>query len=270
MVTIILKKVLLYFVLLAPIFVSGQQSTASAQISTFDLEAPQINCKKKIWVYLPKSYTNKTYKKYPVIYMHDAQNLFDKKTAFADEWNVDETLDSLNADVIVIGIEHGNEKRVDELTPYSNLKYGGGKGDNYLNFIVQTLKPAIDKMYRTKSDKKNTAIFGSSLGGLLSYYSILKYPNVFGKAAVFSPSFWFNKSIFDLTKSTKKLKAKIYFLCGDNEDPTMVTDLNEMVYLIDSIRCHCLALNKTVIIKGGQHNEKLWRQNFKNAFLWLF
>ena len=202
--------------------------------------------------------------------MHDAQNLFDQKTAYAGEWNVDETLDSLNANVIIIGIEHGNEKRLEELTPFKNLKYGGGNGNNYLDFIVQTLKPMIDRTYKTKPDKSNTAIFGSSLGGLISYYAVLKYPTVFGKAGVFSPSFWYSNEIFELTKKTKKLKAKIYFMCGDNEDAEMVTDLNKMVYLVDSIRCHCLALNKTEIIKGGQHNEKLWRTNFKKAYLWLF
>lgn len=202
--------------------------------------------------------------------MHDAQNLFDAKTSFAGEWNVDETLDSLNAEVIVVGIEHGNEKRLDELTPFKNEKYGGGNGDKYLDFIVTTLKPYIDKTYKTKPNKKNTAIFGSSLGGLISYYAVLKYPEVFGKAGVFSPSFWFSKDIFEMTQKTKKLKAKIYFMCGDNEDAEMVPDVNKMVYLVDSIRCHCLALNKTEIIKGGQHNEKLWRENFKKAYLWLF
>ena len=202
--------------------------------------------------------------------MHDAQNLFDAKTSFAGEWNVDETLDSLNAEVIVVGIEHGNEKRLDELTPFKNEKYGGGNGDKYLDFIVTTLKPYIDKTYKTKPNKKNTAIFGSSLGGLISYYAVLKYPEVFGKAGVFSPSFWFSKDIFEMTQKTKKLKAKIYFMCGDNEDAEMVPDVNKMVYLVDSIRCHCLALNKTEIVKGGQHNEKLWRENFKKAYLWLF
>lgn len=265
-----LKKLQQYILLLLPILTFGQQSTASAQITTFEIAAPQLQCNKKIWVYLPKSYQVNADKKFAVIYMHDAQNLFDKKTAYSGEWNVDETLDSLNAKVIVIGIEHGNEKRIAELTPFTNAKYGGGNGDKYLDFIVQTLKPAIDNKYRTKSDKHNTAIFGSSLGGLLSYYAVLKYPNIFGKAGVFSPSFWFSRQLFDLTKNTKKLKAKIYFMCGDNEDAQMVADVNEMVYLIDSIRCHCLALNKTVIVKGGQHNEKLWRENFKNAFLWLF
>lgn len=265
-----MKKYLLYVFLFFSTNFFGQESTASKQIATFEIEAPQLNYKKKIWVYLPKSYNSTPEKRFPVIYMHDAQNLFDQKTAYAGEWNVDETLDSLNANVIIIGIEHGNEKRLEELTPFKNAKYGGGNGNNYLDFIVQTLKPLIDKTYKTKPNKSNTAIFGSSLGGLISYYAVLRYPTVFGKAGVFSPSFWYSNDIFELTKKTKKLKAKIYFMCGDNEDAAMVIDLNKMVYLVDSIRCHCLDLNKTEITKGGQHNEKLWRENFKKAYLWLF
>lgn len=204
--------------------------------------------------------------------MHDAQNLFDVKTSFAGEWNIDEKLDSLNAQVIVVGIENGGEKRMDELTPYKHPKYNGGNANNYLDFIVTTLKPIIDKKYRTKTNAKNTAIFGSSLGGLTSFYAILKYPKVFGKAGIFSPAFWFNRNeINELTQKAPKLNSKIYFLCGDNEgDADVIPDLNKIEELINTNRCYCLNLNKKEIIKGGQHNEKLWRDNFVKAYLWLF
>tara|TARA_R110002124_G_scaffold734_5_gene3521 strand:- start:3916 stop:4527 length:612 start_codon:yes stop_codon:yes gene_type:complete len=201
--------------------------------------------------------------------MHDAQNLFDAKTSYAGEWNVDEKLDSINAQLIVIGIEHGNEKRMEELTPFKNEKYGGGNADAYLEFIVKTLKPQIDQKYRTKIKKKNTLIMGSSLGGLVSFYAILKYPKVFGKAGVFSPSFWFSDKIYDVAENTKKIKSKIYFMCGDNESEDMVSDLNKMEYLINTKRCYCLNLNQKRIISGGQHNEKLWRDGFTKAILWL-
>ena len=248
-----------------------QQSTASKQVSIFSIDAPQLKTTKKIWLYLPKNYATST-KKFPVIYMHDAQNLFDEKTSFVGEWEVDETLDSLNAQVIVVGIEHGNDKRLDELTPFKNEKYGGGNADNYLEFIVKTLKPHVDLTYRTKKEVKNTAIMGSSLGGLVSFYGALKYPEVFGKVGCFSPSFWFNqKEIFELMNTTKSYKTKIYFLCGDNEgDADMVEDLNKMEYQINTKRCECQMLNKKIIVKGGKHNEKLWREGFKKAYLWLF
>ena len=245
-----------------------QQSTASKQVSTFFIKAPQLNTVKKIWMYLPKNYATST-KKFPVIYMHDAQNLFDKKTSYVGEWEVDETLDSLNAQVIVVGIEHGNDKRLDELTPFKNEKYGGGNADSYLEFIVKTLKPHIDSTYRTRKEVKNTAIIGSSLGGLVSFYAVLKYPKVFGKAGVFSPSFWFTKDIYDMMEKAPKTKAKFYFLCGDNESEDMVNDLNKMTRLLDENRCYCLKLSKKVIVKDGQHNEKLWKEGFKEAYLWL-
>ena len=247
----------------------AQQSTSSKQVSTFTIEAPQLKTIKKIWIYLPKNYTTSK-KKFPVIYMHDAQNIFDAKTSYSGEWNVDEKLDSLKAQVIVVGIEHGNDKRMDELTPYKNEKYGGGNADKYLEFIVKILKPQIDKTYRTKTSRKNTVIMGSSLGGLVSYYALLKYPDVFGKAGIFSPSFWFNPEIYTLTKNTPKIKSKIYFLCGDNEDKVMIPDLNKMDDLIADKRCDCLHLTKKRIVKGGQHNEKLWRDGFVKAYLWLF
>lgn len=266
-----MKHLLLLFFTLFYLSVHGQLATASKQVSTFTIKAPQLNTSKKIWMYLPKEYYTST-KKYPVIYMHDAQNLFDATTSYVGEWNVDETLDSINAQVIIVGIEHGNDKRMDELTPYKNEKYGGGKADNYLDFIVNTLKPQIDKTYRTKTNSKNTAIFGSSLGGLVSFYAAIQYPKVFGKVGCFSPSFWFNrKEIFELMAKTKKFKTKIYFLCGDKEgDGDMVNDMNAMEHQVNIKRCSCKMLNKKVIVIGGQHNEKLWREGFKNAYLWLF
>jgi predicted alpha/beta superfamily hydrolase len=250
---------------------AAQESTASKQVSTFTIEAPQLKTNREIWLYLPKNYETST-KKYPVIYMHDAQNLFDAKTSFAGEWNVDEKLDSLNTQIIVVGIENGGEKRLEELTPYKNEKYGGGNADKYLEFIVNTLKPEIDKKYRTKSNPKNTTIMGSSLGGLTSFYASIKYPDLFGKAAVFSPSFWINrKDINDYLENSEKLKTKIYFLCGDSEgdDDDMLNDLNYIEHLLNTNRGNCLNLNKKVIIKGGHHNEKLWRDGFVDAIIWL-
>lgn len=265
-----MQKLFVFIVLsFLSLSIRAQESTASENVSTFEIFSPELNVQKKIWVYLPKEYATSS-KKYPVIYMHDAQNLFDAKTSYVGEWEVDETLNKMNAQLIVIGIEHGNEKRIDELTPYKNEKYGGGNGDNYLKFIVETLKPKVDSIYRTKSNAKNTAIFGSSLGGLISFYGVLKYPEVFGKAGIFSPSFWFSDEIYTLMEQSEKTKARIFFLCGDKEDETMVSDLKKMETLLDRNRCYCLNLNKTVIIKDGEHNEKLWKENFEQAVKWLF
>ena len=189
-------KILLLLFFLWSFNTFSQNKQISVQVSTFKLKAPQLNTEKKIWLYLPQNYATSN-KKYSVIYMHDAQNLFDSESSYSGEWNIDEKLDSLQAQVIVVGIEHGNEKRIEELTPFKNEKYGGGKADDYLEFIVKTVKPKIDSTYRTKPDTKNTLIAGSSLGGLTSFYATLKYPDIFGKAVVFSPSFWFSDEIYN-------------------------------------------------------------------------
>lgn len=262
------KKIILFVVIIFGFQgMTSQESTASKQISTFTIDAPQLKTSKKIWLYLPKSY-NESKRKYPVIYIHDAQNLFDKSTSFSGEWNIDETLDSLNAETIVVGIEHGNEKRIDELTPFKNEKYGGGNADNYLDFIVNTLKPHIDKTYRVNKKAEVTTIAGSSLGGLASYYALLKYPEVFGKGIIFSPSFWFSNEIYNLTDKSPKTNAKMYFLCGDNEDEIMMSDMNKMTDLLKR-KVNSFSQIEIQVIEGGQHNEKLWREAFRKAYLWL-
>lgn len=242
---------------------------AQKNVSTFLLEAPQLLTTKKIWLYLPENYTQTT-KKYPVLYLHDAQNLFDATTSYAGEWRIDETLDSLKAEVIIVGIEHGNEKRIDELTSYRNEKYGGGNGTQYLDFLVSQLKPYIDTHFRTKTGRYHTGIGGSSLGGLFSYYATLKYPKIFGKAMVFSPAFWINPEVYTFTEHTKTVKSKIYFMCGDSESESMVNDMERMIMALNVTRCSCLHLTKMKIIANGKHNEKLWAKEFAKAYLWLF
>ncbi|MFD2917638.1 alpha/beta hydrolase [Psychroserpens luteus] len=245
------------------------QSTASKQISTFKIEAPQLNTYKTIWVYTPKSYEASS-KHYPVIYMFDAQNLFDEETSYVGEWKVDEYLDTLtNKDVIIIGIEHGNEKRLEELTPYPHEKHGGGQGDTFLQFIINTVKPHIDVAYRTQPEAEHTSIFGASLGGLMAFYATIKYPETFSKAGVFSPSFWVNDKIFELASSSEIPKtSKFYFLVGSKESDSMVPDQEKMVNLLKEKGVDENNI-KNIIIKGGEHNEKLWSENFPKAFEWL-
>jgi len=221
-------------------------------------------------VYLPSNYVN-SQQFYPVLYLQDAQNLFDKSTSFSGEWRIDETLDSLHLELIVIGIEHGNEKRIDELTPFPHPEHHGGNAENYLKFITETLKPEIDKKFRTKTDVSNTFIGGSSLGGLFSYFAILKDPEIFGKALVFSPSFWFSDKIMDFTDEIPKEKLdpiKIYFRAGKKESETMAPLMCDIKQQLLSKGLNPNQINfKT--IPGGQHNEAFWASLFPHAALWL-
>jgi predicted alpha/beta superfamily hydrolase len=121
---------------------------------------PQLNRSRRIWLYLPPAYETSGLS-YPVMYMHDGQNLFDVLTAYSGEWEVDEALNTLASQghkvPIVVGIDNGGTNRIGEYTPWSNPDYGGGDGDLYIRFIVETLKPYIDQHYRTLSDRSNTA-----------------------------------------------------------------------------------------------------------------
>ena len=259
------------------------KSTAhkNVQILSEEFYIPQLNRTRRVWIYLPPDYKNSD-KRYPVLYMHDGQNVFDVVTSYAGEWEVDETLNELHYEMglsmIVVGIDNGGEKRLDEYSPYTNPKYGGGEGDKYLDFIVNTLKPYIDKNYRTLTNKENTAIFGSSMGGLISHYAALKYPNVFGKIGVYSPAFWFAPEINEFSKENGNLKdTKMYFLAGGKEGvdagfdeiSQTVIDMNNIIEVLKKTGFPSKNMTSKIVPKG-QHNEKLWRDNFEETILWLF
>lgn len=254
-------------------------STASKNVHVFSEKffMPQLNRERKIWVYLPPNYDTSS-KRFPVLYMHDGQNVFDNKTSFAGEWEVDETLNRLSKDyglnLIVIGIDNGKEKRFSEYSPWDNETYGKAEGDAYLEFIVNILKPAIDKTYRTKTSSKNTAIMGSSMGGLISHYGGLKYPNVFGRVGVFSPSFWYSNESFDFTKKHSNQKhLRMYYLVGANEGVGfgyyMAKDMEAMVELMKNNKFKAKNLYSK-IVPDGIHSESFWKTEFENAIRWLF
>ncbi len=245
------------------------QIKETGTVTEFTIEAPQLGRQKHIWVYLPFGYDNSQEKKYPVIYMHDGQHVFDHAQSPKREWHVEEKLNDLHSEAIIVGIEHGGSThRIDEMTPYKNEKYGGGHADDYLDFILNTLKPYIDSNYRTLPDKENTTIFGASVGGLISFYALLKFPDVFGNAGVFSPSFWFSDEIYKFIQEVETIEGRIYFMAGDHESNAMVPDLERMEQLVLSKITNKNNVTKK-IVHGGHHNEKLWRKEFKDAYTWL-
>lgn len=255
---------------------SGSSSTALPNVSVMSASffMPQLNRSRKIWLYLPDDYTTALNKYYPVIYMQDGQNVFDDSTSFAGEWEVDETLHALQMDgdygAIVIAIENGGIYRLDEYSPYVNPSYGGGQGDEYCDFIVNTLKPYVDANYRTLSQRDFTAIAGSSMGGLISFYAALKYPDVFSKTGVFSPSFWFDDSIYTYASSHSKTQdIKFYFTAGRYESTDMVPDIKSMYTTLYNDG-YTDAEMDTVIKNDGQHAEWFWAREFPFCYEWLF
>ena len=273
-----MKKSFALLLFFCAIFILAQErkhtATENVKIISEKFEIPQLKTTRRIWIYLPKDYET-SHKKYEVMYLQDAQNLFDDATSYAGEWQVDETLNKIfektGKSLIVVGIDNGGEKRIEELSPYKNAKYGGGNGDNYVKFIVETLKPFIDKNYRTKPQRKYTTIGGSSLGSLISVYAAVKYPETFGKVLAFSSAFWFNaKELNEFISSSKvNLKQqKYYFIQGKHEDEDMEEQTKSVIENLKSKNVK----PKNIFLKideDGKHNEMYWRREFEGAVLWL-
>lgn len=247
-------------------------NTATAQVSIVDtaFAIPQLGRTRRIWIYLPKGYATSK-KKYPVLYMHDGQNLFNEQTATFGEWGIDEALDSLQPrtgkEAIVVGIDNGVKARINEYSPYDNQKFGKGEGSQYVDFIVSTLKPFIDNTFRTLKDSNNTFIAGSSLGASISLYALAKYPNIFAGAGIFSPAFWTTPALYsDVEKAKWSTKKKIFFYAGGKESDDMVPDMNKMIDLIQAKGNYAI---KKIVSPLGNHNEKAWREEFPEFYLFM-
>ena len=253
----------------------GSSSTAADNVSILseDFFMPQLNRNRRIWVYLPPDYETSG-RSYPVLYMHDGQNLFDASTSFSGEWEVDESLNELfeqgDNGIIVIGIDNGGGSRLSEYTPWPNPQYGGGEGTAYVDFIVETLKPHVDANYRTLSDQPNTGIMGSSLGGLISLYACIRHQDIFGRAGVLSPSLWFTDDIYDFVSNTgKQADVKIALLAGALESATMIPQLQDMYNTLLDAGFGAEELD-IATHSDGEHKEWYWRREFPTTYQWLF
>jgi predicted alpha/beta superfamily hydrolase len=229
---------------------------------------PQLNRYRRIWLYLPPGYENSGLN-YPVIYMQDGQNLFDNATAFGEEWHIDEMMTTMAHQSLVVGIDNGGEHRLTEYNFYDHAEYGTAEGRDYLSFIVDTLKPFIDTHYRTLNNREHTFIAGSSMGGLISFYAALYFPDVFGGAGILSPSFWLNKHLKDEVAAaitSHSYSQKYYFYCGDQEADTMLERVNEVISVLKE---HPGFSINQVIDPKGCHSENCWAVQFPLFYQWM-
>ncbi len=252
-----------------------RRSTASKNVAfmSSNIEIPQLNRRRTIRMYFPPNYS--TGRRFPVIYMHDGQNLFDDATSFAGEWKVDETLDSLykyrGFACIVVGIYNGEKHRLNEYSPWRNDSLGiVGEGEEYAKFIVKNLKPFVDTHYRTLPDRDNTAVMGSSMGGLISMFIALQYPEIFGKAAIYSPSFWISAKFFEqIDKFKLKRPQKIYLLAGKLEGQMMISNMKTAEEKLRKV-----GFDESMLVSRidstGAHNESFWGREFGNTLKYLF
>lgn len=250
---------------------TAEKHTASASVSIMDSSffIPQLNRYRKIWIYLPPGY-EKTKKRYPVLYMQDGQNLFDDATSFSGEWGIDECLDSLNqagiSTGIVVGVENSPE-RLQEYSPFETEFVTIPEGKAYASFMANTLKPYIDKHYRTLPGKENSMVAGSSFGANISYFCMLQYPQVFGKGGLFSLSLRLMPQLISLTDSlAPKMNSQFFFYTGGQESETMVSNTQ---HIADKLGEYSNGLIYHITDPSGKHNETAWRKWFGECYMWL-
>lgn len=278
---------------IAAFFVSGpaaftqQPSTLTGEIRPHkSFHSKILNNDRDLVVYLPPGYEANKRARYSVLYLNDGQNLFDGATSFipGQEWRVDETAQSLISagtiePLIIVGIYNTGKDRVNEYTPAADEKFKvGGKADLYGRMLVEELKPFIDTTYRTHTDAQHTGLGGSSLGGLVSLYLGLKYPHVFGRIAVLSPSVWFaNKQIVHYVEALpKKPKLRIWLDMGTKEG----RNPEEAAQAVSDARL----LKETLVKKdwklgkdlkyfeaeNAEHNESAWAARVESILTFLF
>ena len=237
--------------------------------------SPQLGNSRALRIYLPPSYDENAVKRYPVLYMHDGQNLFDAATsAFGTEWRVDENADATVGagrmdEVIVVGIDN-TANRIWEYTPCCDPSYGGGGADTYERFLIDSVKPFVDHSFRTLPGKDTTAIMGSSLGGLVSFYIARRNPAVFGKAGCMSSSFWWNNQALTVAveQSTDHVPVAIYLDAGTENDGLPETTRMDRALAADGyVQGRDLDF---VTAQGGSHNEVSWAARVATPLTWLF
>jgi predicted alpha/beta superfamily hydrolase len=235
---------------------------------------PQLNRTRRISALLPHDYYNSD-KKYSIVYLHDGQNLFDDFAPFGN-WGVDKALTRMAAqgikDTIVIAIDHGGEQRIKELIPFKTHKFKEVEGEQYIDFMMHTLMPMVNNRYRIHHERACTGIGGSSLGGLISLYAGFKYPHIFGKMMIFSPSLWITNDIYlQALNFPKDVATDIYLYAGGLESESHLDNVNKLADLLRSKEHEGQKLNlRYVTNPHGKHQEVYWGEQFPLALEYLF
>jgi predicted alpha/beta superfamily hydrolase len=265
--------------------VAVRKSTVTGDVRVHEgFKSKHLVNSRRLLVYLPPEYEKDKSQRYPVLYMHDGQNLFDDATSFAGEWHADETAEALIKEgkippLIIVGIENAGGERVDEYTPVTS-RGEGGRGALYAKFVVEEVKPFIDQAYRTRPDRASTGVGGSSLGGLISLYIVKQYPDVFGRCAAVSPSLWWNLGQFlaeAQADATWARGTRIWLDMGTKEDEenAIVSQMriNDCTDLARSLERAGLKPAQDFTwrkIEGAGHNEAAWAERFDDVLIYLY
>ena len=238
-------------------------------------EIPQLIKTRRVAALLPHDYYQSN-RRYPVLYLQDGQNLFGQGAGYGT-WGVPKKLATMAekgmGEVIVIAIDHAEEERIEEFTPSQPTKLGVGDGKKYARFLVETLKPYVDRCFRTLPEPEHTGIGGSSMGGLISLYTGKIYPGTFSKWMIFSPSLWVAPQLrFDLDLFHHSFERKIFLYAGARESHKLVDNLHLLEKKLQKIQA---SQPQTTYIKvhinpEGEHQEYYWGTAFPVALEWLF
>jgi predicted alpha/beta superfamily hydrolase len=232
-----------------------------------------------VQVYLPTQYMEEEERRFPVLYLHDGQNLFDGRTSYIPgrTWKANETADRLNAEgeiepVILVGIANTGLRRMAEYTPTRDIKMGGGEGRSYGRLLVEELKPWIDGAFRTLAGAENTGLGGSSLGGLISLYLGWENPEVFGKLAVMSPSLWWDhRSILSIVNQPgPKPDLRIWMDMGTAEGARHVRDADLLAQVLIRQGWKPGVNLEYEKVEGAMHDELAWAERFGDVLRFLF
>jgi predicted alpha/beta superfamily hydrolase len=232
-----------------------------------------------ITVYLPPGYEVGSGTRYPVLYLHDGQNLFEPDTAFqkGEHWRVGETATALIESgvvdpLIIVGIANTGPRRIQEYTPTHDRRRGGGEADAYGRLLVDELKPFIDATYDTLPDALHTGLGGSSLGGLVSLYLGLKHPDVFSRIAAMSPSVWWDRRAIlrDVRNARPKPRLRLWVDIGTREGRNHVANtrlLKSGLLSAGWVEGEDLHYEE---VQGAAHGEKAWAERFARVLAFLF
>ncbi|MEO6802418.1 MAG: alpha/beta hydrolase-fold protein [Granulicella sp.] len=234
---------------------------------------------RNILVYLPEAYDREPNRRFPVFYLHDGQNLFDPHTSYVADrtWQAHTTADRLTAareiePVILVGIANAGSRRIAEYTPTRDPSAGGGEGRSYGNLIVNELKPFLDHTYRTRPAADDTALGGSSLGGLISLYLGLEFPGVFRKLAIMSPSLWWDQSsiLGFVHQAQPKPPLRIWLDMGTAEGTRQLHDADHLHQLLLRLGWQDGVDLNYMQAPNAAHDEQAWAARFDHVLRFLF
>lgn len=229
-------------------------------------------------VYLPEEY-DQTRRSYPVLYLHDGQNLFDGQTSYiaGRTWDVHETADNLIAarevePLIIVGIYNTGEHRIREYTPTNDPKYGGGEANLYGRMLIEEIKPFIDRTYRTRQGPQHTGLGGSSLGGLVTLYLGMLRPDIFGRLAVLSPSVWWDakRILTFVTEARPVPRPRIWLDMGTREGKRTLQDTEALHALLVKQGWRDGVDLMYMRVPGGTHDESAWAARVGPFLRFLF